>query len=73
MIARASDLGLDAKRFADELAAGTHLERVRADFRSGVKSGVNGTPTFFINGIRHDGPWDAESLVAALELAEAAV
>ena len=34
---------------------------------SGVRSGVNGTPTFFINGVRFDGSWDEESLVAALE------
>jgi len=33
---------------------------------SGVRSGVNGTPTFFVNGIRHDGPWDAETLTEAL-------
>ena len=37
---------------------------------SGVRSGVNGTPTFFINGVRHDGPYDRESLLAAI--AEAA-
>jgi protein-disulfide isomerase len=33
---------------------------------SGVRSGVNGTPTFFVNGVRHDGPWDADSLTEAL-------
>lgn len=36
---------------------------------SGVRSGVNGTPTFFVNGVRHDAPWEAESLLAALERA----
>ena len=36
---------------------------------SGVRSGVNGTPTFFINGSRYDDSWDAESLVSALEAA----
>ena len=40
--------------------------RVREDFISGVRSGVNGTPTFFINGIRYDGSWDAETLMDAL-------
>jgi protein-disulfide isomerase len=39
---------------------------VREDFRSGVTSGVNGTPTFFINGVRHDGSWELEPLLAAL-------
>jgi protein-disulfide isomerase len=42
---------------------------VRADFLSGVRSGVNGTPTFFVNGIRHDGPYDAASLLASIEAA----
>ena len=41
--------------------------RVRADFTGGVRSGVNGTPTFFINGRRHDGPFEYEDLLGALE------
>ena len=49
-----------------ELAAGTHRARVRDDFMSGVRSGVNGTPTFFINGVRHEGDYDLETLLAAL-------
>ncbi len=40
--------------------------RIRADFESGVKSGVNGTPTLFINGLRYDGPRDVQSLLDAL-------
>jgi protein-disulfide isomerase len=40
---------------------------VKDDFLGGVKSGVNGTPTFFINGKRHDGPFDFDNLVAAIE------
>ena len=67
LIEYAGDLGLDAARFRRELDAGTHAPRVREDFRSGVTSGVNGTPTFFINGVRHDGSWELEALVAALE------
>lgn len=43
--------------------------RVRADFRGGVRSGVNGTPTFFINGHRHDGSFDFETLVSAIHQA----
>ena len=41
--------------------------RVREDFRGGVRSGVNGTPTFYINGHRHDGPFELEDLVEAIE------
>ncbi len=40
--------------------------RVKADFSGGVRSGVNGTPTFFINGQRHDGSYDFHSLVDAV-------
>jgi protein-disulfide isomerase len=42
---------------------------VREDFLSGIRSGVNGTPTFFINGVGHDDAWDVETLVAAVESA----
>jgi protein-disulfide isomerase len=46
------------------------MERVRSDFTSGVRSGVNGTPTFFINGVRFDGNWtDETELTGALEAA----
>ena len=48
-----------------------HAERVREDFMSGVRSGVNGTPTFFINGARHDDWYDLETLLDALERAAA--
>jgi protein-disulfide isomerase len=44
-----------------------HAPRVREDFVSGVRSGVNGTPTFFINDLRHDGSFDYDTLLAAIE------
>jgi protein-disulfide isomerase len=62
----AEALGLELTRFVNELADRTWEPRVREDFMSGVRSGVNGTPTFFVNGVRHDGPWDADSLIEAL-------
>ncbi len=68
LVEYAADLGLDADRLRGELEAGTHAARVRDDFMSGVKSGVNGTPTFFINGVRYDGSWDRESLLEALQV-----
>lgn len=67
----AEALGLDLERFDDELARHAHADRVREDFMSGVRSGVNGTPTFFINAVRHDGPFDAATLLDALERASA--
>ena len=62
----AAQLGLDLDAFDRDLAGHVHATRVREDFMSGVRSGVNGTPTFYVNGIRHDGAYDAESLIAAL-------
>jgi len=58
---------LDESQFTRELTSRVHAARVRADFAGGVRSGVNGTPTFFINGVRHDSPWDVDSLTEALE------
>jgi protein-disulfide isomerase len=63
----AKALRLDLPRFVKEMEAHHYAERVREDFRSGVRSGVNGTPTFFINGTRHDGPFDLASLLAAIK------
>ena len=65
----AEALDLDTERFARELAEGVHQPRVREDFMSGVRSGVNGTPTFFINSIRHDGAFDLDPLLYAIERA----
>ena len=44
-------------------------QKVRGDFMSGIRSGVNGTPTFFINGVRYDGSYELEYLQAAIEIA----
>ena len=71
LVEYADELGLDSERIRGELAAGTYTPNVREDFMSGIKSGVNGTPTFYINGIRHDGGYDLESLLTALGSAAA--
>ena len=60
-------LGLDQERFDRELAQHSHARRVREDLRGGLKSGVKRTPTFFVNGLRHDGPNDLATLRAAVE------
>lgn len=65
----ATRAGAEAVVVLRELEEERHLPRVREDFMSGVKSGVNGTPTFFINGQRHDGAWDEDSLMTVLERA----
>jgi protein-disulfide isomerase len=65
----AEQLGLDVDRVDRELAQHAHAARVREDFMSGVHSGVNGTPTFYINGTRHDSSYDFDTLLAALQRA----
>src|SRR5262249_5192993 len=72
LVAYASALGLDESRFVGELTDRVHAARVREDFVGGVRSGVNGTPTFFINEGRHDGPFDLDSLLEAVEVEIAA-
>jgi protein-disulfide isomerase len=63
----AVEAGVDADDVLTDLSSRRLRDRVREDFMSGVKSGVNGTPTFFINGVRYDGYWDEKNLVAELE------
>lgn len=65
----AENLGLDGELIAKELDEHLHATRVHDDFLSGVRSGVNGTPTFYINGVKHDGAYEMETLLAALERA----
>jgi protein-disulfide isomerase len=67
--AYADQLGLDLDLFDRELTEHVHAPRVREDFMSGVRSGVNGTPSFYVNGTRHDDSYDLETLLAALERA----
>jgi len=55
LIKLSKELGLDADQFKQDLAADTVKEKVENDFESGIRSGVNGTPTFFVNGERFDG------------------
>ncbi len=59
-------LKLDVPRFDTELRDHVHARRVLEDFETGVQSGVNGTPTFFVNGVRHDDEHGLDSLLAAL-------
>jgi protein-disulfide isomerase len=69
LVAYATQLELDVPRFTRELEQHAHAHRVREDFMSGVRSGVNGTPTFYVNGGRHDDSYDFDTLLAALERA----
>lgn len=69
LIDYAMELGIDRELAQAALRSNQYAERVRQDFLGGVRSGVNGTPTFFINDVRHDGAWDSDSLLDALQRA----
>jgi protein-disulfide isomerase len=69
LVEHARQLGLDVARFERDLAEHTFASRVHEDFLSGARSGVNGTPTFYINGRRHDASYDFDTLLTALERA----
>jgi protein-disulfide isomerase len=67
MLRIATELGLDADRVAADLDSNVHLPRIERDLASAEASGATGTPTFFVNGSRFSGAYDASSLVEALE------
>jgi protein-disulfide isomerase len=62
----ARNLGLNVYRFESELNNEHHLRHIQEDMRTGEESGVDSTPTFFINGVRHVGNWDAGTLLNAM-------
>lgn len=63
----AEELGLSDSDLATSVNEHEFLPKIKADFMAGVRSGVNGTPTFFINGVRHDGSFEFEYLVEAID------
>ena len=69
LVGYAKGLALDTGKFRAGLAQHKYSSRVQEDFMSGVRSGVNGTPTFYINGLRHDGSYDLEEMLASLQSA----
>ncbi|HTJ33046.1 MAG TPA: Na+/H+ antiporter NhaA [Dactylosporangium sp.] len=71
LVRYAEELGLDRRRFHEDLMSHTHEGRVAQDLESADLSGVGGTPTFFINGIRHYGAYDIGTLTEAVKVARA--
>jgi protein-disulfide isomerase len=65
----AKELGLDMQRFSQEMEQHTYAGVVREAYRSGIRSGVVGTPSFFINGRRYEDSWNIASLPEAVEKA----
>lgn len=66
LVEHAEAVGLDVDRFQRELQEGVHTRRVLEDVVAAEASGVTGTPTFFIGGRQHIGPYDAETLAEHL-------
>jgi len=65
----AEAVGLDVQRYARDMTGKATLVRIEEDVESGERSGVQGTPTFFINGILYRGSWEHDALLAALQAA----
>ena len=63
----AAELGLDLRRFEEDLANDHHAWRIEEDRLGGERAGVGGTPALFVNGVRYAGPMDLEGLLAAVE------
>jgi protein-disulfide isomerase len=66
LAAAAAAVGLNVPSFQEDLRRHTYLPRIREDFMTGVRSGVNGTPAFYINSTRYDGAWDLPNLTKAV-------
>ena len=71
LIGYARELGLDTDRFADDMRRHSGAGHIAEDVDSADLSGVSGTPTFFINGRRHNGAYDIDSLTVAVRIARA--
>jgi protein-disulfide isomerase len=63
----AANLGLDVERFRHDLTSHVYADRVQRDVQSGAHSDVHGTPTFFINGVKHEGPDTFDDLLNAIQ------
>jgi protein-disulfide isomerase len=72
LLAAAERLGLDVERFVADADSAAIAARIDAEVEGGARSGVNGTPTFFVNGLRVDAGYDYDSLLSALQEALAA-
>lgn len=70
LVGYAQSLSLSATDLQAAIENEIYVDRIKQDFLGGVRSGVNGTPTFFINGTRHNGSFEYEDLLASIEEVE---
>ncbi|KIC95787.1 DsbA family protein [Flavihumibacter solisilvae] len=67
LLSYAETIGLDIAKFTDDLQDSSLHDKVENDFMGGMRSGVNGTPTFFVNGERYEGSWEGDNLARYIE------
>ncbi len=67
LLGYADELNLDVKKWQRDFSSEAVVNKIEQDFSGGIRSGVNGTPTFFINGVRHDDSFEYSVLLAALQ------
>jgi protein-disulfide isomerase len=67
LIKYAAKIKLNTEKFKSDFETPSFLEKVESDFESGMRSGVNGTPSFFINGKKYNGNWEDNYLLEFLE------
>lgn len=67
LVKYAAKIGLGIEQFKADFETPKFVEKVEADFESGVRSGVNGTPSFFVNGEKYDGTWEEEEFLEYLQ------
>ncbi len=65
----AEAISLDTTQYEQDMTQHRHLKRIEADMEGGERSGVQGTPTFYINGVLHNASWEQDALLAAIERA----
>jgi protein-disulfide isomerase len=65
----AEQIGLDLAQFRNDLRSDSLQSKIKEDFMGGVRSGVNGTPSFFLNGVKFEGPLEAEALLEMIKAA----
>jgi|SRR6218665_384418 len=66
LLGMAKTIGLDPAKFSADIHSADLKEKVLTDFESGIRSGVNGTPTFYINGSKYAGSWEEGVLLEKL-------
>jgi protein-disulfide isomerase len=63
----AQKVGLDIERFKNEISGHSYASSINKSLKTGINSGVEGTPTFFINGVRYEESWDLETFSEAVK------